>query len=1211
MHRSHSLTMDSVIETPLKKLHTEPGSLGPHVPDVDDASSDGIHTDYEGLDTQALPQYHHVSQLPSSYVTQPTQLLNPLQRPSPPSEPPTVHVAASSSPASARQQSPMAPRQVPKPAERLASLSSSLAPRGTMYRPPPGVQKPPPGMQKPTPPKQVVDLDSDHEGPMKYRGAALDEDKDQTRDIKPSVIKTRKPLSHANGSVRASEQSRNGSATQAGRFDQFRHTSSNDNSKGGFSFSSLINTYNKSDSIVHAAPGAKRQADEMASAYGNSSRPAKMLRQNQPAKAKPVEKEITLDDIEDFQMRQKVEKVLGVLPDVKILVIKQMIVQCKGNEDDAMDRLLAGSQPKSMDLANSDRDDDVDELALVSPTQRAAPAMKQQLKAPVKAMHQKYGILSQAKAKPQNAPKPAVSSPQVPETPPAKPKRKLMRGRKFQDDPDSSPPAKVPKTSRAATPLTVDSDSGVASEPESDHSYEGDLLKFFNTCAIGDLCDLASINEDVAQLVLAKRPFKTLNQVRKITDDSAEKAAKPTKSKRKTTKRPIGEKIMDVSERMWTGYQAVDRLVSRCNDHGKRVADKMKDWGVDVFGVTKSGELELVSLSPGSGQTASTMRDSGIGTPTDTDVDESPNGKTKTLNGKKNATLFAQPTIMPTSVTLKDYQIVGMNWLTLLYKENLSCILADDMGLGKTCQVISFLAHLLEKNIRGPHLVVVPSSTLENWLREFHTFCPAMRVSPYYGSEKDRQQMQETLQDDMPEVLVTTYTIAKKKADRKYLNSIRPNVVVYDEGHQLKNSKSQAYDELMRIKSKFRLLLTGTPLQNNLSELASLLGFILPDVFEEHREDLDCIFSHRAKTTDETHTALLSAQRIERARSMMAPFILRRKKHQVLKHLPEKTRRVVHCDLTESQKAIYDAEMERWRKVRKDREAGIKPNSKGQDDNNNNNPMMRLRQTAIHSLLRRHRYDQTKLRKMAKTLLRDEPDLDPNTVEQLVYEDLEILHDFDIHRECLARVSLNKFALADEPWMDSGKVAALVPLLREYQANGDRVLIFSQFVQVMDILEEVLETAAVRFSRLDGNTRVEERQELLDQFHRDPSVTAFLLSTRAGGAGINLACANKVVVFDSSFNPQDDIQAENRAHRVGQTRPVEVVRLVTRGTIEEQIHALGESKIALDERVAGEGEGEADAKVAKAAEKKGMAQVEKMMEEKEKETNEAEPTEKE
>ena len=503
-----------------------------------------------------------------------------------------------------------------------------------------------------------------------------------------------------------------------------------------------LDKFKASDSIVRSSPGIKRPADQMASAYGNSSRSAKVPRQKQPAKAKQVHKEITLDDIEDFQMRQKVEKVLSVLPDMKIFVIKQMIIQCKGNEDDAMDRLLAGSQPKSIDLTNSDNDDEVDELATASPVQRA-PAMKQQLKAPVKAMHQKYGIMSQTKAKTQDAPKPSVSSPQAPTTPPAKPKRKLMRGRKFQDELDSSPPAKVPKTSRAATPLMVDSDSGVASEPESDHSFEGGLLHFFNTCSVADLCDLASINEDVARILLAKKPFKSLNQIRKVTDDSPDKPAKPAKGKRKNTKRPIGEKIMDVSERMWTGYQAVDRLVSRCNEHGKRVADKMKEWGVDVFGATKSGEFELVSLSPASGQTASTMRDSGIGTPTDTDVDESPNGKIKTLGGRRSATLFAQPTIMPTSVTLKDYQIVGMNWLTLLYKEKLSCILADDMGLGKTCQVISFLAYLLEENIRGPHLIVVPSSTLENWLREFQTFCPAMRVTPYYGSQKEREQMQE------------------------------------------------------------------------------------------------------------------------------------------------------------------------------------------------------------------------------------------------------------------------------------------------------------------------------------------------------------------------------------------------------------------------------------------------------------------------------------
>lgn len=155
----------------------------------------------------------------------------------------------------------------------------------------------------------------------------------------------------------------------------------------------------------------------------------------------------------------------------------------------------------------------------------------------------------------------------------------------------------------------------------------------------------------------------------------------------------------------------------------------------------------------------------------------------------------------------------------------------------------------------------------------------------------------------------------------------------------------------------------------------------------------------------------------------------------------------------------------------------------------------------------------------------------------------------------------------------SGKVDKLCELLTNFIANGDRILIFSQFTMVMDILEQVLETQNIKFFRLDGTTSVEDRQSILDAFHEQVDIPVFMLSTKAGGAGINLACANKVIIFDSSFNPQEDIQAENRAHRVGQTREVEVVRLVTRGTIEEQIHALGQTKLALDQRVAGEDEG--------------------------------------
>jgi SWI/SNF-related matrix-associated actin-dependent regulator 1 of chromatin subfamily A len=189
--------------------------------------------------------------------------------------------------------------------------------------------------------------------------------------------------------------------------------------------------------------------------------------------------------------------------------------------------------------------------------------------------------------------------------------------------------------------------------------------------------------------------------------------------------------------------------------------------------------------------------------------------------------------------------------------------------------------------------------------------------------------------------------------------------------------------------------------------------------------------------------------------------------------------------------------------------------------------------------------------------------------------------------------------------MDSGKVTALLTLLKKYKENGDRALVFSQFTSVMDILSWVFDEHSIDFMRMDGSTPIPERQALMDDFYADESIGVFMISTKSGGAGINLACATKVIIFDSSFNPQDDIQAENRAHRVGQTREVEVVRLVTKGTVEEQIYALGVSKLELDKMVQGEepeegtgkkkkGAEDAAAKLSK-AEEAGIEAVEAMM----------------
>jgi SWI/SNF-related matrix-associated actin-dependent regulator 1 of chromatin subfamily A len=263
--------------------------------------------------------------------------------------------------------------------------------------------------------------------------------------------------------------------------------------------------------------------------------------------------------------------------------------------------------------------------------------------------------------------------------------------------------------------------------------------------------------------------------------------------------------------------------------------------------------------------------------------------------------------------------------------------------------------------------------------------------------------------------------------------------------------------------------------------------------------------------------------------------------------------------------------------------------------------MMKLRQAAIHPLLFRHRYTDDKIRKMSKACLREDTFAESNP--DIIYEELQLYQDYQCHHLALKYPgALKKFALKNDEWMDSGKVAALLALLKTYKENGDRALVFSQFTSVMDILGWVFDDHDIAYMRMDGSTPIAERQGLMDVFHTDTSIGVFMLSTKSGGAGINLACANKVVIFDSSFNPQDDIQAENRAHRVGQTREVEVVRLVTTGTVEEQIYALGISKLELDKMVQGE-EAEEPAKGKKKAEGAGISKadeagieaVEKMM----------------
>ncbi|PGH31358.1 hypothetical protein GX50_05838 [[Emmonsia] crescens] len=1147
---------DLVPDTPLRNQKIDQSSflVGSDVENDDQGSSDFEET------VATVPLYKHplptqtlftpATQQLTQTSTQPTQIIdrNPNRLLSPSAQNSSVVQVATSS--------PLAPKSTayrPYNTPRAGALSNSMAPIGTQFRAPAMVKVP---IKRPP----VIDLDDD--GPT-YRGGSSDEDDIQfvgTTDIKRSTF-AKNPKSPDKERILESPAA---AAANIGvnRFKEitasaFYNPSTNDNNNRKVS--------------------EKRSVDRMSSAPNDRSGSPKRSRQ---------EDTFTLDDIEDYQTRIKVERIRNVFPGKSVQLILNALVSKRGHYEDSLEHLA-----KLDDYLPTDPISD-DELSLDHNVTQVEPA-KQQIKARTR-IQDKWTSSQRPPTQKSGADRDSSA-----------PRKRLIRGARTRS---SSPPSGLsltpapvskkpgrlirgkktrPRSESPEIPI-VEIDSSESDHPEDsedDGILETKVLKFFNSCSVADLSDIAEIQENIANTIISKRPFKSLNAVRQINQADEVNGKTSSAKPKKYAKKPIGDKVVDKCLDMWTGYEAVDALVSKCEALGKPVANEMKRWGVDIFGTKTEGELEIVSLD--NKNMSDRTHDSGIGTPSSrrsssVDDDElKPNN-----NSRKKQQYIGQPAIMSESITLKNYQIVGINWLNLLFEQNLSCILADDMGLGKTCQVIAFLAHLYEKGVKGPHLIVVPSSTLENWLREFSVFCPKLNVMPYYANQTVRAEIRQQIEDtrDSINVVVTTYTIAKAKIDAAFLRAMDFCVCVYDEGHMLKSSKSMLYEKLIRIPAQFRLLLTGTPLQNNLQELASLLGFILPSVFRERKEDLEYIFSAKAKTVDGTHTALLSAQRIARAKSMLTPFVLRRKKHQVI-DLPPKITSVEYCEMNEAQKEIYTHEVETVRQLVADRAAGKKVGNKSA------NILMKLRQAAIHPLFYRRYYDDKTLSRIAKACIKDEKWAASNPDQ--IYLELCAYNDFEVHTLCEQNpTALSKFVLKNDEWMHSGKVDKLCELLNRFKENGDRTLIFSQFTTVMDILEHVLQTLQMPFFRLDGSTSVEDRQSILDAFHEQVEIPVFLLSTKAGGAGINLACANKVIIFDSSFNPQEDVQAENRAHRVGQTREVEVVRLVTRLTIEEQMYALGQTKLALDQRVSGEDDG---AVAAKKGEEAGLKVVEEMV----------------
>lgn len=526
-----------------------------------------------------------------------------------------------------------------------------------------------------------------------------------------------------------------------------------------------------------------------------------------------------------------------------------------------------------------------------------------------------------------------------------------------------------------------------------------------------------------------------------------------------------------------------------------------------------------------------------------------------------------QPDLLNDRMHLTSYQMLGLNWLLLMHNQDVNGILADEMGLGKTVQAIAFLAYLKQISMAGPHLIVVPSSVLDNWKQEFQAWWPDVQMICYHGSQDSRRELRlQILNDEIDEfdVMITTYNmVTSSSEDRGFFKRLEFHYVVFDEAHMLKNMASQRYQHLMKVKAPRRLLLTGTPLQNNLVELMSLLIFAMPHMFSGKTEHIKLMFSSVSKT--EGNKSTYEKDRIDHAKQIMKPFVLRRLKKDVLQDLPAKIDETRLCPMTEDQAnkyksliATFSAEFD----SKQDKEKDKDKDKDKETTSSGTGMMMQLRRAANHPLLLKRFYDDDKLLKMSKAILKEPThcESDPN----LVFEDMSVMSDFELHKLCKTYKSLKSYALSDENVLNSGKFNVLDSLLPTLIQEGHRILLFSQFTMVLDIVEEYMNIKKYKFLRLDGQVPVPERQQLIDQFNSDSSIFVFLLSTRAGGLGINLTAADTVILHDIDFNPYNDKQAEDRCHRVGQVKDVSVIRLISENTIEEGILQRAKEKLKLE-----------------------------------------------
>ncbi|KAJ1701022.1 hypothetical protein LUZ63_000801 [Rhynchospora breviuscula] len=466
---------------------------------------------------------------------------------------------------------------------------------------------------------------------------------------------------------------------------------------------------------------------------------------------------------------------------------------------------------------------------------------------------------------------------------------------------------------------------------------------------------------------------------------------------------------------------------------------------------------------------------------------------------------------------LFPHQLEALNWLRKCWYRSKNVILADEMGLGKTVSASAFLSALYcEFKVGLPSLVLVPLSTMPNWLAEFTLWAPHLNVVEYHGGAKARAIIRQyewhatglskATKAYKFNVLLTTYEMIL--ADALYLRNVPWEVLIVDEGHRLKNSSSKLFSLLNTFSFQHRVLLTGTPLQNNIGEMYNLLNFLQPSSFPS------------LSAFEEKFNDLSTAEKVEELKKLVAPHMLRRLKKDAMQNIPPKTERVVPVELSSIQAEYYRAMLTKNYQVLRNigRGAG---GSGGAQQQSLLNIVMQLRKVCNHPYL----------------IGGTEPESGTP----------EFLHEMRIKA--------------------SAKLTLLHMMLRVLRKEGHRVLIFSQMTKLLDILEDYLlgEFGFGTYERVDGSVSVSERQAAISRFNEDKTRFVFLLSTRSCGLGINLATADTVIIYDSDFNPHADIQAMNRAHRIGQSNRLLVYRLVVRASVEERILQLAKKKLMLDQ----------------------------------------------